>query len=130
MLHMNLWDKLLKIKWNRVTVYGAAQEENRMAFLTELSNFCSSSKEPTLIGGDFNLIRFVCEKNKNNRVHRHTDLFNAITHFHEFRELNMNGRMYTWSNNQENPTFEKLDRVLCTRTWENIFPLVLVKKIS
>jgi len=43
MLKMNLWDKVLKIKWNLLTVYGAAQEENKLSFLSELSHFCASS---------------------------------------------------------------------------------------
>jgi len=32
-------------------VYGAAQDENKMNFLSELSAFCSRNKEPILIGG-------------------------------------------------------------------------------
>ena len=57
MLQMNLWDKINKIKWNLLVVYGAAHEENKMDFLSELSSFCSKNKEPILIGGDFNIIR-------------------------------------------------------------------------
>jgi hypothetical protein len=37
--------------------------------------------------------------------------------------------MYTWSNNQENPTLEKLDRILVSKEWEGIFPNALVKKL-
>ena len=32
MLQMNLWDKINKIKWNFLVVYGAAHEENKMDF--------------------------------------------------------------------------------------------------
>lgn len=39
MLQLNLWDKINKIKWNLLVVYGAAQEENKLDFLTELSAF-------------------------------------------------------------------------------------------
>jgi len=41
----------------------------------------------------------------------------------------MSGGLYTWSNNQENPTLEKLDRILVSKEWEDIFPNVLVKKL-
>jgi len=61
MLQMNLWDK---IKWNLLIVYGAAQEENKINFLTELSAFCNRNKEPMLIGGDFNIIRYARERIK------------------------------------------------------------------
>ena len=43
MLQVNLWDKQNKTKWNLLIVYGAAQEENKLKFLAELSQFCSSS---------------------------------------------------------------------------------------
>jgi hypothetical protein len=32
---------------------------------------------------------------------------------------------YTWSNNQINPTLEKLDRVLMNRDWELLFPTMI-----
>jgi len=34
----------------------------------------------------------------------------------------MTGGLYTWSNNQENPILEKLDRILASKKWEDIFP--------
>ena len=39
MLQMNLWDKVNKIKWNLLIVYGAAQEEHKLEFLAELLLF-------------------------------------------------------------------------------------------
>jgi hypothetical protein len=41
----------------------------------------------------------------------------------------MTGGLYTWSNNQENPTLEKLDRILVSKEWEDIFPNSLVKRL-
>jgi endonuclease/exonuclease/phosphatase family metal-dependent hydrolase len=41
----------------------------------------------------------------------------------------MNGGMFTWTNNQENPTLEKLDRVLVTKEWEDIFPRASVNRL-
>lgn len=40
----------------------------------------------------------------------------------------MTGGSFTWSNNQEFPTLEKLDRVLMTKEWEDLFPLAMIKK--
>lgn len=62
MIQMNLWDKKAKIKWNLLIVYGDAQEEGKIPFLTELSSFCSNSLEPLLIRGDFNIIRYANKK--------------------------------------------------------------------
>ena len=60
---MNLWDKKEMTKWNLITVYGIAQNDKKDAFLS-LATFFSRNKEPFLIGGDFNIIRFPSEKNK------------------------------------------------------------------
>lgn len=72
MLQFNLWDKILKVKWNLLVVYGAAQDENKLSFLFELSRFCAKNSEPLIMGGDFNIIRYIKEKNTMDGVHRYT----------------------------------------------------------
>jgi hypothetical protein len=59
MLQMNLWDKEKRGKWNLINVYGAAQDEKKEDFLSELALFCSKNKEPYLLCGDFNIISFL-----------------------------------------------------------------------
>lgn len=110
-------------------MYGTAHGEHKLEFLSELSHFCSSSKEHFLVGGDFNFIRYANERNKNSGVHRYTGLFNSLIHTHELRELTMNGGMFTWTNNQDPPILEKLDRLLTAKEWEDFFPLAMVKKL-
>jgi hypothetical protein len=61
--------------------------------------------------------------------HSYSDTFNTLIHFYELREIIMSGGLYTWSNNQDNPTLEKLDRILVSKEWEDIFPNVIVKKL-
>lgn len=129
MLQVNLWDKQNRVKWNLLVVYGAALEENKLSFLIELAQFYSANSEPLLIGGDFNLIRYANERSSNNGVHRHSHMFNTLIHLYELRELIMTGGRFTWSNNQDFPTLEKLDRILVTKDWEDIFPLSMVKKL-
>ena len=64
LLQLNLWDKVMKRKWNFVNVYGPAQDEHKRGFLAELANFCSNNSDPVIFGGDFNLTRFSSEKIK------------------------------------------------------------------
>jgi hypothetical protein len=45
-----LWDKELEVQWNLLNVYGAAQEEHKVAFLTELASFWVENKEPMQVG--------------------------------------------------------------------------------
>jgi exonuclease III len=85
-------------------------------------------KEPVLLGGDFNIIINSSEKNKGG-VHRHTNLFNSIINTFDLIDISITGGRYTWSNNQENPTLERLDRYLASKSWEDLFPLCLVYKL-
>jgi exonuclease III len=82
--------------WNFINVYGAAQNDQKQNFLSELSSFCSKCSHPLLIGGDFNILRRESDKNKPGGT----------------------GRQFTWSNNRNPPTFEKLDRFLVSPDWD------------
>ena len=57
-------------------------------------------------------------------------MFNAIIEQAGLRELPLNGRQYTWANNQEDPTFEKLDRVLMCPAWEEKYPLTILQAFA
>jgi mannosylglycoprotein endo-beta-mannosidase len=114
--------------WHFINVYGAAQEENKVEFQTELAKTIHNCKEPVLIGGDFNIIRFSNEKNKGG-LHKHTGLFYSIINMNELIDLHMTGGKFTWSYNQRDPTLERLDRYLVSKTWESIFPLAIVYKL-
>jgi hypothetical protein len=69
------------------------------------------------------------EKNKNVCPNMFSSIFNAFINVHELREIFILGGSYTVSNNQKNPTLEKLDRALMTREWEILFPATHVYKI-
>lgn len=43
-------------KWNLVSIYGAAQHEQKEAFLMELVQLCTKETLPTILGGDFNIV--------------------------------------------------------------------------
>ncbi|KAE8802921.1 Disease resistance protein RPM1 [Hordeum vulgare] len=44
----------------------------------------------------------------------------------ELRELYLNGRMFTWSNERQNPTLEKIDHVFALSYWEDLHPVYLL----
>lgn len=123
-LQLNLWYKKNKVKWNFINLHGAAQEENKNDFLAELARML----EPVLVCGDFNIIRFSSEKNKGG-THKPTNLFNSIINTFGLIDIHMTGGKYTWSNNQDNPTLERLDRYLVSKNWEDMFPMSLVYKL-
>lgn len=53
-------------QWILIAVYGLAQMEYKEAFLTKMVQTCSQDTHPTIIGGDFNIIRNPQEKNNDN----------------------------------------------------------------
>jgi exonuclease III len=112
--------------WNFINVYGAAQNDYKQIFLTELASFCSNCKYPMLIGSDFNILRKESDKNKPGGTNCWSSLFNSIIDVNSLIELDLSGRMYTWSNNREPPTFEKLDRFLASPEWVLQFKNVVV----
>jgi hypothetical protein len=113
-----------------MAVYGAAQDIQKPPFLAELVRMCENQTLPMLIGGDFNIIRSPREKNNNNYNARWPFVFNAIIESLNLREIVLSGRQYTWASRRENPTYEKLDRVLASVDWEQKYPLVSVRALT
>jgi hypothetical protein len=62
--------------------------------------------------------------------HRWPFLFNAIIDSFNYREIELSGRQYTWANNLQNQTFEKLDRVLVCTDFESKFPHTTVNALN
>jgi exonuclease III len=116
--------------WNFINVYDAAQNDQKQKVLSELSSFCSKCKHPMLVGGDFNILRKETNKNKPGGTNKWSSLFNSIIDFHNLVELDLNGRLYTWSNNRDPPTFEKLDRFLGSPEWDLHYRNVCVSGLS
>lgn len=117
-------------RWALVAVYGAAQPEFKLDFLADLVRVCGGETLPILVGGDFNIIRRREEKNNDNFDGRWSFMFNAIIESLDLREIDLTGRQFTWANNLQNPTYEKLDRVLTSIEWEQKFPLVMVQTLQ
>jgi endonuclease/exonuclease/phosphatase family metal-dependent hydrolase len=113
-----------------MSVYRSDQDANKPFFLLELVRLCENKYLPMLLGGDFNILRKREEKSSNNFNPRWPFMFNAIIESLDLREIALFGRQFTWANRRDNPTFEKLDRVLTNVDWEQKFPLVTVRALS
>jgi hypothetical protein len=55
--------------WKLVVVYGSPYEDRKVEFIDELHLMLSEWQGPTIIGGYFNLSRFVSNKN-NGRINQ------------------------------------------------------------
>jgi hypothetical protein len=114
-------------KFALYSVYGPAQNQNKNAFLAELANTCYKESLPYMIGGDFNIMRSPEDKSSGDFDPKWPNLFNVVIESLDLKEIMMSGRQYTWAGPGDNPTFEKLDRVLVSTEFEIMFPLSTVE---
>ena len=91
-IKVHIWNKADNFKWSLVSVYGAAQDEHKPAFLRELVNLAKDNPYPILIGGDFNLLMFPYEKSRGRFDNHWPLLFNALIDSLDLREVSMIGR--------------------------------------
>jgi hypothetical protein len=82
-ISMVLRSRLSNVRWELITVYGPAQYNSSADFISELSRKCMRATLPLLLGGDFNLIRFVEDKNNNNLDQTLMDKFNMFIDLHQ-----------------------------------------------
>ena len=75
-----------------------------------------------MLARDFNMIYNSEDKNNDNLNMAMMGRFRRFVNDMELKEIPLLGRRYTWSNERASPTLVKLDRVLCTSDWEDLYP--------
>lgn len=106
-----------------ISVYGSPYDDGKYDFIFELHNLFIDDHQPTLIGGDFNLVRYQQDKSNGNIKHSWSDKFNAWAEIWSLLEIKMSGRQFSWANNQENLIVSTIDRIFCTAELDANFPL-------
>ena len=108
--------------WWFTAVYGPQEDRDKAIFLEELEAIRDACQGPWAVTGDFNLI--LNEEDKSNdRIDRaNLRRFRRTVAALELQDLHLHGRAFTWSNERENPTLVRLDRVLVSMDWEELFP--------
>ncbi|KAF8674304.1 hypothetical protein HU200_048128 [Digitaria exilis] len=105
-------------------------DEDKLEFLYELRTIRPNSACPWIIAGHFSLLLEATYKNKRNINIRNMGRFRRFVDDMELKDTPLHGRRYTWSNEQSNPTLEKLDRVLVSTEWEALFPSSFMQALS
>lgn len=118
------------MSWSITVVYGPQTDDDKAEFLEELLQIGRDRAGAWMVCGDFNMIYQAADKN-NDRLNRA-----AMRRFQSFigranlLEADLIGRRFTWSNHQENPTLERIDRVFGTTDWFHMFPEHCLKALS
>lgn len=116
--------------WWLTAVYGPQSDKAKREFLAELRSFREANDGPWLICGDFNMIYQAADKNNDRLDRRGMRRFRSFIDFMLLQELLLTGRRYTWSNGQDVPTLERLDRALATAEWHGIYPYHCLMALS
>jgi hypothetical protein len=90
--------------------------------MSELHCLCLDYQGHSIIGGDFNLVRYQGDKRNCVIDHRWSDKFNAWVEIWSLLEVKLGNKQFTWGNNQENLIMSNIDRVLCNVKLDQNFP--------
>lgn len=108
--------------WSITGVYGPQAEGDKVLFMEELRRIKQHTLSRWMLLGDFNMIYKASEKSNNNINLRLMGRFRAMIEDLELIDFPLLGRRFTWSNERQNITLTKIDRVLVTNDWEAAFP--------
>jgi exonuclease III len=118
------------VRWWITTVYGPQRDDDKISFMTELTERRSLCPGPWMVLGDFNLIMYASEKSNDNLDRAMMARFRRFAQCLELRDLYMHGRKFTWSNERESPTMTRIDRALVSIDWDLQYPDVLMQALS
>jgi hypothetical protein len=91
------------LEFTVTNVYAPSDHGLTLSFFAEMVSLHEQVRGPWLVVGDFNLIRYPHEKNNDNFDRNLAALFNGLIRDVGWFELPLTDRLYTWSNQQENP---------------------------
>lgn len=112
-ISVSLKDLGLGHVWRLFTgMYGPAITTNRKEFLAKLVGVKERWSGPWVVGGDFNVIRFVNEKRPCGRITRSIKDFDQFIRDGDLRDVLLYNAKFTWTNGQDNPILSRLDRFL------------------
>nr|XP_020165808.1 uncharacterized protein LOC109751329 [Aegilops tauschii subsp. strangulata] len=116
--------------WWLTGVYGPQSDPEKMQFLADLQEERANCAGPWVLGSDFNMIASPADKNNPRLNLRMLRRFRRFMADLELRDLYLHGFRYTWSNERDNPTLVRIDRVLCTLAWNEAKPHCLLCCLS
>ncbi|KAK1310058.1 hypothetical protein QJS10_CPA08g01031 [Acorus calamus] len=109
-------------KWILSGVYGPLVDTEREVLWAELSEIKANWNAPWCVMGDFNVTRFVEERNRGGTLSPAMMRFSEWLDQENLLDMPTPNVAFTWSNMREVPTLAKLDRVLICPDWEEAFP--------
>uniref|UniRef100_A0A453MWN5 Endonuclease/exonuclease/phosphatase domain-containing protein n=2 Tax=Aegilops tauschii subsp. strangulata TaxID=200361 RepID=A0A453MWN5_AEGTS len=105
------------VQYKLTTVYGPTDSSRKDAFFAELIGQKPPAGISWLMACDFNQIYRARDKNNRNINRSRIIRFRAALQSCELKEIHLQNRRFTWSNERENPTLCKHDSFFCNAEW-------------
>jgi hypothetical protein len=84
---------------------------------------------PWCIGGDFNIVRFPSERSSDSNYSTAMMEFSDFIAKQGLVDIPLVGGQFTWSNNQEDEIWSRIDRFLLAPSWEDYYPEVVQRRL-
>ena len=110
------------VRFKITSVYGPTDPSCKDAFFAELLSQKPTTGVAWLATGDFNQIYRARDKNKRNVNRSRINRFRATLQSCELKEIHLQNRRFTWSNERESPTMCSIDKIFCNVRWEESHP--------
>jgi exonuclease III len=117
-------------EWVFGGVYGPNGDVERRVLWEELAGLMSVWEVPWCIGGDFNIVRFPSERSNDSNYSTAMMEFSDFIAEQGLVDIPLVGGQFTWSNNQEEEIWSRIDRFLLSPSWEDHYPEVVQRRLS
>lgn len=111
-------------------VYGPTTDTLKPAFINELRYLSSLATNPWILGGDFNLVRWLIDRSGNQRNFTLMSLFNDLIREMEVIDIPLQNRKFTWCSNRPDPSHSRIDRILIAPELSLQFPLITMQAME
>lgn len=105
-------------------VYGPSIDTQKDDFLRELKELSKDIKNPWIMAGDFNMVRWMVDRSSDIRGTNLMDKFNDLIMELQLIDVPLKNRQFTWCNKREEPVFSKIDRFFMSAEWSMLFPVI------
>lgn len=105
-------------------VYGPVNDVLKPAFLNELKEMSKLAQYPWVLGGDFNMVRWLVDRSGDMRGLSQMCVFNDLIRDIEMVDVHLENMTFTYSSKRPQPAFSRLDRVFISTDIATIFPMV------
>lgn len=111
-------------------VYGPSTNDFKPAFIYELRFLANLVHSPWMLGGDFNLVRWLIDRSGNQRIFTLMLLFNDLIRDLQLIDVPLENRRFTWCSNRPAPSHSKINRVFLAPEIALQFTLISLRDLE